>query len=234
MQCFPIFVTETQRSEEPSSECDISLRFLQDCELKTTLQYEQPQNTMLGLPSWDTQDLGRWALTWPLTSPVLTTLILCYVNWYVWEMLSGMQAFCSPLKCDWSMLICVKHVNQLVEVISVMWIKFKWETSGAETPEELFVWNKRWWGAQCSSNHNTFTNPFLKTVGEGTHAALPKVSKSNFFGPLWTIMQSGNMVFGGWGGVNWCPPPHQRLPSGIHPLVQGIDSDAQKWRKLLI
>lgn len=42
------------------------------------------------------------------------------------------------LKADWSMLICVKHGNQLVEVVSIMWIKFKWEPSGAEMPEELF------------------------------------------------------------------------------------------------
>lgn len=46
-------------------------------------------------------------------------------------------------KADWSMLICVKHGNQLVEVVSIMWIKFKWEPSVAEMPEEFFFCGMR-------------------------------------------------------------------------------------------
>lgn len=116
------------------------------------------------------------------------------------------------LKADWSMLICVKRGNQLVEVVSIMWIKFKWEPSGAEMPEEFFffLWNERWWGwTQCSSNHNTFTNPFLKTAGGKPHMQLSLRYQDHqpphFFGPFWTVMPASNKV---WGGVVWWKPPY--------------------------
>lgn len=80
--------------------------------------------------------LARVTGLWHDPSPLqyfLTELVLCKpicmgnVKW---------QACVAALlwnvsETDWIMLICVKHGDQLVEVISIMWIQFKWETSFA-------------------------------------------------------------------------------------------------------
>lgn len=69
----------------------------------------------------------------------------------------------------------------------------------------FFCGNERWWGwTQCSSNHNTFTNPFLKTAGgETPHAALPEVSRSSAATFLWSLLDChASQQYGlGWGGL---------------------------------
>lgn len=85
------------------------------------------------------------------------------------------------VKTDWIMLICEKHVNQLVRLITIMWIRFS-----AEMPVCACVWvcvcvsvcAIKWW-TQCTWNHNAFTNPSLTRGGGTPHAALPEVSKSS-------------------------------------------------------
>lgn len=127
-----------------------------------------PRTRVTGL--WHDPSPLQHSLAWPMLCK-----LICMGN-VKWHALFVVFLW-NVLETGWNMLICVKHANQLVEVISIMWIKFKWEPPGAETPEE---WQnlgaqemmRRGW-TQCSSNHNTFTNPFLKTAGGNPTCSSP-------------------------------------------------------------
>lgn len=136
--------------------CNMSPRCKKTHAGTSLLRYSWPRS----LRSDTTPHLSATSLTGP-----------CCVKRYVWEMLNGRRAL--PLRlwnvseADCITLICVKQGDQLVEVISVMWIKFKWEAPFAgESPEEFSRWKER-----RAAEHNaatiTITNPFLRNRGEG-------------------------------------------------------------------